>query len=290
MYLSGTLLCLIALLCLPLAALAQDTAAYRLFNAEGQEIPLSRLAMEVAPADVIFFGELHGKAPAHQLEQDLARELYRLTPRLQLALEMFEADNQLVLDEYLQGIIPEKHLLSEAKIWPNYATDYRPLIEFAREEGLPVIASNIPRRYANLVYRQGLQALDSLSPDARRWIAPLPIQLDLQLPGYQEMIKSMGAHGSPGGSEKLVQAQAIKDATMAHFILQQLERGPVLHINGAYHSKNREGIVWYLLQQRPDLRIATITTVEQQKLSKLEKRHRHTADYVLVLQESGPDN
>jgi uncharacterized iron-regulated protein len=287
MYLSGILLCLAVLFCFPLMALAQDTASYRLFTSNGQEISLSQLALEVAPADVIFFGELHGKAPAHQLEQDLARELHRLIPRLQLALEMFEADNQLVLNEYLQGIIPEKHLLSEAKIWPNYATDYRPLIEFARQEGLPVIASNIPRRYANLVYRQGLQALDSLSPEARRWMPPLPILLDLQLPGYQNMMRSMGAHGSPGGSEKLAQAQAIKDATMAHFILQQLEKGPILHINGAYHSKNREGIVWYLLQQRPDMRIATISTVEQQKIRKLEKAHRQEADYVLVLQKQG---
>ncbi|WP_236612837.1 ChaN family lipoprotein [Cesiribacter andamanensis] len=269
----------------PLQGFAQDLAAYRIFHSTGRPADFSRLVEEVQQADVVFFGELHGNPIAHRLQLALARALHAKNPQLQLAMEMFEADNQLVLDEYLQGLIPEKHLLSEAKVWPGYPTDYKPLLDFAREQGLPVIASNIPRRYANLVYRQGLEALDSLSAEARRWIAPLPIVVDLQLPGYQAMLHSMGGHGNPASSENLVKAQAIKDATMAHFILQHLEKGKILHLNGAYHSKNREGIVWYLLQQQPELRIATITTLEQQGVKKLEKANRNTADFILVVQE-----
>lgn len=269
---------------LPLSSAAQDSTAYRIFTGAGKEISFAQMVQQISSAEVVFFGELHGNKVAHQLELELAQALHQQHPQLRLGLEMFEADNQLVLDEYLQGTIPEKHLLAEAKIWPNYATDYKPLIEFAKKEKLPVMATNIPRRYANLVYRQGLEALDSLSEEAKKWIAPLPIVVDLQLPGYQEMIRSMGGHGNPGSAENLVKAQAIKDATMAHFIILEQGQGTILHINGAYHSKNKEGIIWYLLQQRPDLKITSITTVEQQKLRKLNKENRGLADFIIVVQ------
>src|SRR5690606_19090127 len=141
--------------------------------------------------------------------------LYDQHPDLVLGMEMFEADDQVVLDEYLSGDIQEKHLLSEAKVWDNYTTDYRPLVEFAREKKLKVVATNIPRRYANMVYRGGLQKLNILSEEAKKWMAPLPMQVDVTLPGYQALTHGMSEHVSEG-QHNLAFAQAVKDATMAH--------------------------------------------------------------------------
>ncbi|MEM6365076.1 MAG: ChaN family lipoprotein [Planctomycetota bacterium] len=93
---------------------------------------------------------------------------------LTLPLEMFERDVQLVLDEYLSGLIVEKHFLKAARTWSNYESDYRPLVEFAKQNHLPVIAANAPRRYVNLVSREGMKALDDVQDPKRSGLPPLP--------------------------------------------------------------------------------------------------------------------
>jgi len=222
-------------------------------------------AERLADADVVLLGELHGNRAVHALELELARALFRIEKgRLALGAEMFEADDQLVLDEYLEGLIPHRHLVSEAKVWDNHQTDYRPLVDFAKENGLRFVATNVPRRYASLVAREGLEGLRRLSDEARRWVAPLPIGVDPATPGYREMLGmnlQMG-HGMPIAPENLVAAQAVKDATMAHFIARALVPGGLfLHFNGAFHSQDRGGICWYLERAHPRLRVMAVTSV-----------------------------
>ncbi|MEM9830331.1 MAG: ChaN family lipoprotein [Bacteroidota bacterium] len=268
-----------------ISAGAQKLPAYQLFNEKGKSISYKKMLRTLQEADVVLFGELHNNPICHWLELQLLRDLHNEREDIVLAMEMFEADNQLVLDEYLQGSIQEKHLLNEAKVWSNYDTDYQPLIELAKAEGIPVIASNIPRRYANLVYRKGLSALDSLTDAAKQWIAPLPITVDMQLASYQEMLTMMGGSshgGDTGEAETLVHAQAVKDATMAHFTLQQLPR-PVFHVNGAYHSQDKEGIVWYLQQKRPNLVIMNINSVEQKSVDELLEENQTNADFTICI-------
>lgn len=267
-------------------AFAQQNPAYNIFDADGREISYRKMLRQLEKAELVFFGELHGNAMAHWLELEVAQDLHRQTPGLSLAFEMLEADNQLLLNEYLQGIIEERHLQSEAKLWDSYQTDYRPLVEFAKRNELPVIASNIPRRYANLVFRRGLAALESLPMEARQWIAPLPIIVDLSLSGYQNMMQGMGGHGNRESAERLAQAQAVKDATMAHFILKHKGENRLIHFNGAYHSRDRQGIVWYLQQVRPDLNISTIETVEQADIKNLQEEYKNRADYIICIPEN----
>lgn len=274
-------LLLLFLYCLP--CFAQDKPAYRIFNAEGREISYEKMLRQLSKAELVFFGELHDNSMAHWLELEITQDLSKQSPGLSLAFEMLEADDQLIVDEYLQGIIEERHLLNEAKLWDNYQTDYRPLVEFAKRNELPVIASNIPRRYANLVFRRGLGALDTLSEEARQWIAPLPLVVDLSLPGYQQMLQGMGGHGNGQGAERLVQAQAIKDATMAHFILKHKGEERLIHFNGAYHSRDQQGIIWYLQQVQPALNISTIETVEQADIRRLQEEHKNKADYIICI-------
>lgn len=201
---------------------------------------------------------------------------------LVLGAEMFEADNQDALNQYLAGEIDAKGLDTLARLWSNYKTDYAPLVNLAKDEEWPFIATNIPRRYASMVSHEGWAVLDSLTTQEKNWIAPLPIAYDPELPGYKGMIEMMGGHGG----ETFPMAQASKDATMAHFILNGFQTGKrFVHYNGAYHSDNYEGILWYLQRERPDLAYGTITTVTQADLSRLDEENLNRADFILVVDE-----
>lgn len=264
------------------AVLAQDKPAYTLFSKDGKAIDFSKMIKSLSKADVVLFGELHDNAIDHWLELQVTKDLFAQQPDLALGFEMFESDNQLVLNEYLTGVIEERHLLKEAKIWDNYQNDYKPLIEFARDKKLPAIATNIPRRYANLVYRKGIQSLEALPAEAKATFASLPVEIDLTLPGYRGMMGSMGGHQATGNSENMARSQAMKDATMATFILKN-RKTIFLHFNGAYHSQNFEGIYWYLKKSDPKMNIITIHSVEQDSIEKLEDANLKTADFIICI-------
>lgn len=268
------------------AAQNKDKPAYRLFTKEGKSIGYSKMLKELEKADVVLFGEQHNDPIAHWLQLELAKDLHQAHPQnFAIGVEMFEADVQLVLNEYLANQTAEANFEQESRPWPNYKTDYRPVLRYAKEAGVPVIATNVPRRYAAMVSAGSLSTLEAVSADGKRFIAPLPIQVDLNLPGYKNMLGMFGSntHGNTK-SENIVQAQALKDATMAHFVLQQVKQGKrLLHLNGAYHSDNFEGIGWYLQQGQPQLRTRTITTVLQDDLEKLSAENKGKADYIIVV-------
>lgn len=270
-----------------LTSMSADLPAYKIFNKKDKETDFSKLLKEASEADVIFFGEQHNNPINHWLQLELTKALYvEKGKSLVLGAEMFESDNALLLNEYLSGAITEKSFESEAKLWPNYKTDYKPLVSFARDSSLRFIATNIPRRYASIVNRTGFEGLDSLDAAATTYIAPLPVAYDAELPGYKSMIEMMGGQGGHV-NENLPKAQAIKDATMAYFINKNLNPGETfLHFNGTYHSDNFEGIVWYLRNLNPNLKILTISAVEQKNIDKPEEENSSKADFIIITPES----
>ncbi len=264
------------------SALAQDKPTYKIFTKEGKPADFAIMMKEAAKADLTFFGELHDNSMAHWLELQVMKEIFAQRGAVTLGMEMFEADNQIILNEYLSGLIDEKLLLSEAKVWDNYKNDYKPLVEFAKEKKQRVIATNVPRRYANVVFKKGLETLGSLPAEAKGWIAPQPITFDLTLPGYKTMIDQMGTHGAPGTAENMARSQAVKDATMAHFILQS-KSFPFLHVNGSYHSQNFEGIVWYIRQADAKIKVLTLQVVEQKDINQVEEGNKGLADFIICV-------
>jgi uncharacterized iron-regulated protein len=262
---------------------AQEPVAYRLFTAQGKPAKHKAFMKALGQADVILFGEQHNSAIAHWLQLVVARELAAKGP-LTMGAEMIEADDQDTLDRYLRGEIDQAAFDTLARLWKNHS-DYAPLVDLAKEKGLRFVATNVPRRYASMVYKGGFEALDTLPDAEKQWIAPLPIAYDPELPGYKAMLDMGHGHASP----TMPMAQALKDATMAHFILMNLSGGtPFLHFNGTYHSDNFEGIGWYLKRARPELRITTIATVTQTDASTLEAEHKGKADFILVVDEAVP--
>ncbi len=260
--------------------------AYTLYDSAGNTLPYDRMLQHLAQTDVVLFGELHNDALIHWLELQVVKDLFAQDSNLMIGAEMFETDNQLLLDELIAGTIEERHFEQEAKLWNNYATDYAPIVTFAQQHQIPVIATNVPRRYASLVAREGLNRLDSLPNSVKELMTPLPIAVDLSLPGYQSMMQMMGSganHGMMSG-ENMVNAQALKDATMAHFILlNRTQQTTFLHLNGSYHSDNYEGIYWFIQQSSPETSVKTISCVAQQDISQLETKHRGISDFIIVL-------
>jgi uncharacterized iron-regulated protein len=263
---------------------AIDKPAYTIFNSEGKEVDYDQMVKSLKKNQVIFFGELHNNPIAHWLQLEMTMSLYEEKKQdLILAAEMFEADDQLIVNEYLKGKITDKTFNDEAKLWSNYSTDYKPLMDFAKNKGLAFICANIPRRYANLVYKSGIATLDSLDNEAKKYIAPLPMPYDTSLACYKEIVANAGGHGG----ENLPKSQAIKDATMAWFIYKSLDAvKQVLHFNGSYHSDHEEGIAWYLKQYMPSVTIGSISTKEQTDIKKLAEENKGMADFIIVIPEN----
>lgn len=260
---------------------AQRKAPMQLYTASGKKVSYKKLFKEAQKADIILFGEYHNNAIAHWLQYELTADLIAAGPTM-LGAEMFEADNQEALNLYLDSTIDYTGLDTLARLWSNYKTDYAPLVDLARDNGLEFVATNIPRRYASMVYHGGFEALDELSKEEKSWMASLPIVYDSELPSYKAMLDMMGGHGG----ETLPMAQAIKDATMAEFILKNRKAGSYfIHYNGAYHSDNYEGILWYLKKDSPELSYMTISTVEQSDVQSLDPQHKGRADYIIVVDE-----
>ncbi|MCW3070270.1 MAG: Iron-regulated protein [Bacteroidetes bacterium] len=256
-----------------------DKKAYQLYDSKGKETSYEKLLNDAKQADIILFGELHNNPLCHWLEQELTKDLYEVKKEnLMLSSEMFESDDQVTVSEYLEGKLSDKTFKDEVKLWSNYTNDYKPLLDFAKNNHLQFIAANIPRRYASLVYGKGLEKLDSIEPEAKKFICPLPMKYDGSLKCYKDIYEAAGGHGG----ENLPKSQAVKDATMAYFILKNLSKGKtILHYNGSYHSNYHQGIEWYLRQEKNDLKILTIGSTEQESIDTLAKTALNMADYII---------
>ncbi|HEY0970071.1 MAG TPA: ChaN family lipoprotein [Gemmatimonadales bacterium] len=269
--------------------------------ARGAATSLDAMLDALAGADVVFVGEQHDDPATHRLELAVLEGLARRGRDVTLSLEMFERDVQPALDAYLSGRASEAAMLSDARPWGNYASDYRPLVELARERGWPVIAANVPRPLAAAVARGGLAALDTLPPALRAHAAAqILCPDDAYRRKFAQVMGGSGAHGSPHGNpqggatdstaaaallERIYQAQCVKDETMAESVARALVPGRVVvHVTGAFHSDERLGTVERVLRRAPDARVLVVSAVpvpspDAADLSALANR----GDYVVVV-------
>ncbi|MBF9222123.1 ChaN family lipoprotein [Hymenobacter sp. BT662] len=246
------------------------------------------MMQELGQADVVLFGEQHNDVLAHWLELQVAKDLLKLKKpgQLVLGLEMFERDVQPLVAQYAAGTLADSAFERQARPWPNYATDYRPLLQFARDQHIAVVGTNAPRPFVSAVARGSLKVLDKLPAVDRALLAPLPLKVDYDLPGYKNMAAMFGGdsktHGA--GAQNIIQAQALRDATMAYFINANRQEGQtLLHFNGSYHSDHHDGTGAYLRQYAPTLRVKTLSVVTQEQLQQLDKEQLNVADYVIVV-------
>jgi len=258
--------------------------AFILYNSEGKKTSVKKLLKDSKKANCILFGEYHDNPIAHWLQVEMARSLSN-SKNLCFGFEMFESDQQELLDAYISGKLTDQQFNDSCRLWPNFETDYKPILTLAKEKGIPCIASNVKRKYASLLFKKGRVALDSLSEAEKMKFASLDFKIDSTLSQYRE-VRKMGGHGMGIG---MMEAQAFKDATMAMHIQKHLSLNfQVLHFNGAFHSDYFQGILWYLMQERSFLikSYLTISTVSQSDINKLEKEHIGKANYILCVPEN----
>lgn len=279
---------------------------YQVFTGSGETASLDDVVDAMAGADVVLVGEEHDDRVGHRLQAELLRRAFTrygsgggdlpdghpevpveredARPVL-LSLEMFERDVQAVVDEYLRGIITEEHFRASARPWEHYEADYRPLVEFARAHGLPVVAANAPRRYVNLVSREGRGALRRLSPEALETLPPLPYPQpsEAYVAEWEEVMGGMDVHRMPPAA---LDAQVLWDATMAYWISQAREEWPealVLHVTGSFHVQNRTGVPEALARYEPRARVLVVVLEAVGDVEAFEvERHAGQGDFVIL--------
>jgi len=248
---------------------------------------------DIGGADVVFVGEQHDDPNTHRLEAALLEGLHRRGRAPTVSLEMFERDVQPLLDAYLAGTAAEEETLKVARPWPRYKTDYRPLVEFAKGNGWPVVASNVPRRIASAVAKDGGPAVDALPPTDRALMAA---ELQCPLDGYfDRFAKTMEGHPAPNQtpeqlremSERYYWSQCVKDETMAEAIAAASARrtapGPVVHYNGAFHSDFGLGTAERVRRRLPGKRLVIVSMLPVASLDGItpEGENLQRADYLV---------
>lgn len=261
---------------------AQDKA-YVIYNSKGKKVSYKKMKQMTSDMDYILFGEYHDNPISHWLQLELTKDVFAMrSSNLKLSFEQIEQDQQMLLNDYMIGKFDYKTFKDTMRLWPNHKTDYQPLIDFAKGNNLFCLAANIPRKYASLLYKKGRAALDTLTDLEKSYMAPLDFKVDTSLSQYQIFL-SGEMHG--GGMNMLL-AQAIKDVTMAHFMMLNHQKNDVvLHFVGAFHSDFYQGIMWYLQQQEPESKIMTITTVSQADIRKLDPENKGRADFIICVDE-----
>ena len=283
-------------LIMTISSFAQTNEAnYRVYDAKGNPSSLDKILEAIGQTDVVFLGENHDDATAHAIQLQIFKaviEKYGKERKVALSLEMFERDVQIVVNEYLNNLISESHFLLSSRPWNNYKQDYRPLVEIAKEQKLTVIAANAPRRYINMVSRGGRDVLNSLTPEAKKWLAPLPYNQPSET--YANKFKALmgGTPESNMGINKIMDSQSLWDATMSYSISQFLKENKkslVVHLNGSFHTENRLGTAEQLLKYRPKAKILVVTMRYEEDFTKFDKtKHENLGDFVILTDTKVP--
>jgi uncharacterized iron-regulated protein len=280
---------------------------HRVFNSDdGAFSDFEMMMADLAKADVVFVGEEHDDAATHRLELAILEAVSRRRRSIIVTMEMFERDTQAAVDDYLAGRINESEFLKISRPWPNYATDYRPLVEFAKMKGWHVIAANVPRKYASEVARAGTSVLDKL-PQAERGLVAVEISAPKDQ-YFKRFAEAMSAHpiGTGGNNSELEEremterfylAQCVKDDTMAESIARAYNRSMepkplIVQFNGAFHSDFRLGTAARVRTRLEKARVAVVSIVPQEQLDSIEAvKYRERGDYIVfALHQSQPDD
>ncbi|MBE4591803.1 hypothetical protein BOO24_05410 [Vibrio navarrensis] len=233
---------------------------YQLNSPQGQPLSLQKLPSELLTADVILIGEWHTHPGVHRFQTDL---LHTLSSQhsVALSMEQFTRDKQPVLNQYLAGEIGEQPLMSEGNAWPNYESDYRPLVELAKRQGLDVIAANAPKAIVRCIGSQGIGYLDKLDETERHYLAT---EINTADSPYKDKFMASMHHGRPEQTERQYAAQITWDETMAESIVNYRKAHPqtqIVHIAGKFHTEGGLGTANSILRRAPELKVVVITPV-----------------------------
>ncbi|MGL6370920.1 ChaN family lipoprotein [Aeromonas hydrophila] len=231
---------------------------YQLKATQGNVLTLEQALARVADADIVLVGELHTHPAVHLLQARMLAGLAADGRPLVLSMEQFSRADQPVLDAYLAGRIGEAALIRDGNAWPNYQSDYRPLVEFAKAHHLPVIAANAPKPLVSCVGQEGPAWLEQL-PASRR--SQLAHTLTLGDDPYRQKFMASLHHGDADSNARRFAAQTSWDDTMAESMVDYLRSHPgqrIMHIAGNFHVEGGLGLASRIASRNPDLKVALV--------------------------------
>ena len=248
----------------PAPAVASDHGLYD--GSTGAVVSLSAFVESAVNADFIGFGELHRNAVGSRVQLQLLKALADQSRPVALAMEFFERDTQQFLDRYLGGEITEEQFTEWSGRKKSYATSHRPLIEFCKEHGIPVIAANTPNRllkeYGRLTYSYS-EYRDTLSDDELAYMPETTTELNED--EKSRFARFMGGHSGGRDLSSKMQSMALWDDTMAESAANFRAANPrhrVLLIVGMFHVMKKMGTVRKFTARRADDTVRTLIMVQ----------------------------
>ncbi|HKN19240.1 MAG TPA: ChaN family lipoprotein, partial [Dissulfurispiraceae bacterium] len=181
---------------------------------------------------IVYVGEYHDRFSNHAVQLEVIRSLHRKNKKIAIGMEMFQRPFQKVLDEYIAGTIDERAMLKGTEYFKRWGFDYnlyRPVLSFARDEKIPVIALNIRTEIVDKVSKGGI---DSLSEGEKKEV---PLQTDFSDEDYKTRLREI-FQTHKGLKEKnfdfFYQSQILWDESMSQSIDDFLKNRPDFRKDG----------------------------------------------------------
>ena len=195
---------------------------------------LNDVINSVSNKKVIYTGEQHDQFAHHNIQLQVIKGLYSRNKRLAIGMEMFQRPFQGVLDDYTAGRISENEFLKKSEYFKRWAYDYnlyKPILDFAREEKIPLVALNIRREIVAKVSKSGL---DSLSDEEKKEI---PQQMDFSDNEYRDRLMKvfkMHQNSKDRNFDFFYQSQILWDESMAQSIDEFFKKNQDFQQNGQF--------------------------------------------------------
>jgi uncharacterized iron-regulated protein len=204
---------------------------------------LDAIIEQVRDTSIIFVGERHTNYEDHKVELDVVMALHKKGKKFGIGMEMFQRPFQAAIDDYISGTIDEKEFLKKTEYFKRWRFDYnlyREIVEFARAEGIPIVALNLKSEIVDKVAAGGL---DALSEDEKKEI---PGDMDMSDDPYRRRLQEIyESHPQRTRFDNFYQSQILWDEAMAHSVAEFLKRKPdyqVVVMAGAQHIMYENGI------------------------------------------------
>ncbi len=188
---------------------------------------LAEVIEAVADKKIIYIGESHDQFAHHLVQLEIIKGLHIRQKKLAIGMEMFQRPFQQVLDTYIAGEISEREFLKKSEYFRRWGFDYhlyKPIIDFARSEKIPIVALNIQQEIVRRVAREGLEALSEADKQS------IPPHMDFSDTAYRERLKETFRQ-HPGfearNFEFFYQAQVLWDEAMAYSVAEFFQKHPM---------------------------------------------------------------
>ncbi|MDX1811906.1 MAG: ChaN family lipoprotein [Gammaproteobacteria bacterium] len=212
---------------------------------------------------ILLLGEHHANTAHHVWQLEVIKAAYQQQKKLILGLEMMPRSAQATLDAWVDSKIDRETFLQQSKwlhYWSDNFDDYFPILEFAQQNHIPLVALNVSQELLQGVSTVGWEGVP---PDHREGVG------DPAAPGkdyIQKIARSFTRHLTPGAPidkeafKRFYQQQLIWDRAMAealHKTAQQNQDHLLIGLMGSWHIIDKEGVPYQLA----DLGIKQVTTL-----------------------------